>query len=185
MKFFARTSLLGSVLGLILLTAAPSFGSVVEDLYVGGDGSATVTPTGITFNENDSLVSSMEAGIGTTFTYSIGSTLVVGHPIDTGAITLSPLSSSVSVTFPDAGTSAILAVSGAATDGSSVSEVEGNRSATITGETSGELTAPSSYTTPSSGTVVINAAPEPRTFVLIALAGLLMGLVVKRKKGEA
>jgi len=83
MKFFARWSLLGSGIGLIFLTATPSFATVVGNLFTGGSGTVTVTATSITFNENDSTVppSSTEVGTGTTLTFDGGS-LMPGQPID-------------------------------------------------------------------------------------------------------
>ncbi len=248
MKSFARLSLMGSGLGLFFLTAAtPSFATVVGNLYTGGNGQVTVTPTGITFDEDDTSGGSTEVGGGTTLTYTGGPALAVGQPVDiNGGATISPTGPavdgvypvSVPITFPDesnlsitldsfgpgsstpcssaitvgescspelssspltlspiiltetsTGTSAALGVTGTATDGSGTSDVSGNFSATITGETPSELSALSSYTTTLSGTFVITATspvPEPRSVSLILLAGLLMGLVVvKRRKSEA
>jgi hypothetical protein len=239
MKTFARLSLMGSGLGLIFLTAVPSFATVVGTLNTGGNGTVTVTPLGITFTENDTSGGSTEVGTGTTLTSSLG-TLTVGDPIDINGgaeITPATLASGVPVTFPDTpglsltldsfgpgsttpcssaittgescspelsssplvlspiiltatstGTAATLSVMGTATDGSGISDVTGNFSATITGETPEELASSSSYTTTSSGTFVITASstvPEPRTISLVAFLGLLMGLVVKRRKSEA
>jgi hypothetical protein len=236
MKTFERFSLMGSGLGLILLTAMPSFATVVGDLYTGGNGTVTVTPTGITFSENDTTGGSTQVGTGTTLSFSGGS-LLVGQPVDiNGGLEITPaeLATGVPITFPDesglsitlhtfgpgsstacssaitigescspdlgggllspiiltetsTGTIAALGVAGTATDGTSVSDVEGNFSATITGETPEELASSATYTTTSSGTFVVTAStvPEPRTISLVVLAGLLMGLVVKRKKGEA
>lgn len=239
MKFFARWSLMGSGLGLILLTATPSFATVVGSLYTGGNGTVTVTPSGITFTENDLTGGSTEVGTGTTLTSVVGSP-AVGNPIDiNGGDTITPtaLSSGVPVTFPDTpglsitldsfgpgsttpcssgisvgescspelsasplvlspiiltatstGTSAVLSVDGTATDGSGVSDVAGNFSATITGQSPVELANSASFTTTSSGTFVItatSAVPEPRTVSLVVVLGLLMGLVVKRRKSEA
>jgi hypothetical protein len=88
------------------------------------------------------------------------------------------------------GTSALLFVTGTATDGTGVSDITGNFSANIAGESPEELATASSFTTTSSSQLVItarSAVPEPRTTSMIALAGLLMGLVVakRRKKIEA
>lgn len=103
MKFFARLSLMGSGLGLIFLTATPSFATVVGDLFTGGSGTVTVTATGITFNMNDTTGGSTEVGTGTTLTFSGGS-LMVGQPIDIGGgatITAGSLPLSGFMTFPD------------------------------------------------------------------------------------
>jgi hypothetical protein len=242
MKSFARLSLMGSGLGLLFLTAAvPSFATVVGNLNTGGNGTVTVTPTAITFTENDSSGGSTEVATGTTLTYAGSPALAVGQPIDInmGApITAATLAAGVPVTFPDepslsitldsfgpgsstpcssaitvgescspelsaspvilspiiltetaTGTSAALAFAGTATDGSGVSDVTGNFSATITGKDPEQLSSLSSFTTTSSGTFVITATstvPEPRSISLVLLAGLLMGIVVmRRKKSEA
>jgi hypothetical protein len=90
MKIFARLSVTGSCLGLFFLTAAPSFATVVGTLYTGGPGTVTVTPTSITFTENDTNnptpfgPSSTEVGGGTTLTYD-GPALNVKDPIDINA----------------------------------------------------------------------------------------------------
>jgi hypothetical protein len=226
MKCFARFSLMGSGLGLILLTATPSFATVVGILNTGGNGTVTVTPTGITFTENDTTGGSTEVGTGTNVTFA-GSPgmLTPGQPVDiNGGATITPASllAGVPVTFPDTpalsltldsfgpgssntncagpspiiltavgnGTSALLFVTGTATDGTGVSDITGNFSANIAGESPEELATASSFTTTSSSQLVItarSAVPEPRTTSMIALAGLLMGLVVakRRKKIEA
>jgi hypothetical protein len=242
MKSFARLSLMGSGLGLFFLTAAtPSFATVIGTLYTGGNGTVTVSPTSITFTENDTSGGSTEVATGTELTYAGSPALAVGQPIDINSgdvITPATLAGGVPVTFPDepslvvtldsfgpgsttpcssaivvgescspelstspvilspivltetaTGTSAALAVSGTATDGSGISDIAGNFSATITGETPEELSSLSSYTTTSSGSFVISAAspvPEPRSISLVVFAGLLLGLVVvKRRKSEA
>jgi len=105
MKFFARWSLLGSGIGLIFLTATPSFATVVGNLFTGGSGTVTVTATSITFNENDSTVppSSTEVGTGTTLTFDGGS-LMPGQPIDiNGGMSITGASLPVAnfMTFPD------------------------------------------------------------------------------------
>jgi hypothetical protein len=239
MKSFARLSLMGSGLGLILMTAMPSYAVVVGTLNTGGNGTVTVTPTGITFTENDTSLGSTEVGTGTTLTSALAP-LTVGQPIDiNGGATITPasLAAGVPVTFPDTlglsitldsfgpgsstpcsalittgescspelssspltlspiiltetstGTSAVLSVAGTATDGTGVSDVTGNLSATVTGETPIQLADSSSYTTTSSGTFVVtatSAVPEPRTISLVVFAGLLAGLVVKRRKSAA
>ncbi len=248
MKSFARLSLMGSGLGLFFLMAAtPSFATVVGNLYTGGNGQVTVTPTGITFATDDTTGGSTEVGGGTTLTYTGGPALAVGQPVViNGGMGISPTGPAVGgvypvdvpITFPDesnlsitldsfgpgsstpcssaitigescspelssspltlspiiltetsTGTSAALGVMGTATDSSGMSNVLGNFSATITGETPAELSALTSYTTTSSGTFVITATspvPEPSSVSLILAAGLLMGLVVvRRRKSEA
>jgi hypothetical protein len=235
MKSFARLSLMGSGLGLFLLTAAvPSFATVVGNLNTGGNGTVTVTPTSITFSTNDTSGGSTEVATGTTLTYAGVPALAVGQPIVIGGglpVTATTLASGVPVSFTDeptlsitldsfgpgsstacssaitvgescspelssspvilspiiltetaTGTSAALAVAGTATDGSGVSDITGNFSATITGETPAELSALSSYKTTYSGTFVASPVPEPRSISLVLLAGLLMGMVVMRRK---
>jgi len=107
MKLFARLNLMGSGLGLIFLTAMPSFATVVGTLNTGGPGTVTVTQTGITFTENDSNntpPSSTEVGAGSTLTYSGGPALLTGNPININggaAITPPVLALGVPITFPD------------------------------------------------------------------------------------
>jgi hypothetical protein len=254
MKFFARLSLLGSGIGLIFLTATPSFATVVGNLYTGGNGTVTVTPFGITFSENDTQGGSTQVGTGTTLTFAGGS-VVAGQPIDIGsgvAITpLTPLPLANFMTFPDSpslsvtldafgpgstnsncsglttgescspliagftspiiltytgpgtegagpadvGTSALLTVTGTAMDsGLLVSNFTGHFSSSIADQTPAELaalftTSGSSFTTTYSGDFVAtppSTVPEPRTISVVAMAGLLMGLVVaKRRKSVA
>lgn len=119
MKAFARLSLMGSGLGLIMLTAVPSFATVVPAitpisptsiLNTGGDGTVTVTQTDITFTKDDTNTgSSTEVGVGTTLSYS-GGPLVPGQPINiNGGSPITPIGLpiggaypvSVPVTFPD------------------------------------------------------------------------------------
>lgn len=78
MKFLAHT-LMGSGLGLILLTATPSFASVTGSLYLGGTGTVTVTGSSITFNENNTTPagSSTAVGVGTTIPG-----VIAGQPVD-------------------------------------------------------------------------------------------------------
>src|SRR6202044_1993819 len=103
MKSFARLSLMGSGLGLIFLTAVPSFATVVGVLNTGGNGTVTVTPTGITFTENDTAGGSTEVGVGTTVTYSGGSgSLMVGQPVVIGGgVEITPATLPTTITFPD------------------------------------------------------------------------------------
>jgi hypothetical protein len=238
MKYFMRLTLMGSGLGLIFLTAMPSFATVVGTLLTGGPGTVTVTQTGITFNENDtnnSPPSSTEVGAGSTLTYLGSPALSTGDPIDINGgatITAASFVLGVPITFPKEpglsitlfsfapgtpnvctagmtvgescsplggtspiiltdeafGTTAQLSVSGTATDGTSVSDVTGLFSANIIGETPFALANSTSFTTTNSGVLSITATtvPEPGSISMIALAGLLMGLVVaKRRKSIA
>jgi hypothetical protein len=242
MKFFARWGLMGSGLGLLFLTAAPSFANTVETLNTGGTGTVTVTPLGITFTENDPAGggSSTEVGVGTTLSDD-GVTLAPGQPIDItatgGGNTVTPATLPATLTFPDepdlsitltsfgpgssnsdcvglmsgescspttpygpspiiltaagnTGTTAILPVAGFETvSGVTVADVSGNFSANIANDTPEQLQASAVYTTTYSGQLTLNATsvvPEPRQISIVVLAGLLMGLVVsKRKKSEA
>jgi hypothetical protein len=99
MKFLAHT-LMGSGLGLILLTATPSFATTTANLYLGGTGTVTVTATSITFNENNTTPagSSTAVGVGTTV-----AGVTAGQPVDiNGGGTIAESSTlSVPVTFPD------------------------------------------------------------------------------------
>ena len=256
MKVFAR-NLMGSSLGLILFTAAPSFATVVGDLYTGGTGTVTVTSSGITFTENNTEGGGSTAvGVGTTVTFSGGS-LTPGDPIDiAGGTTITPASLPVTdfMTFPneptlsvtldsvgpgssntdcsglttgqscsplidgtivspiiltytgpgtegaapgDVGTTALLTVSGTASDGTTPdSTFNGHFSASLADETPQQLAdlfnTPdgASFTTTYAGAFTVtspSAVPEPRTISVVAIAGLLMGLVVakRRKNAEA
>jgi hypothetical protein len=239
MKLSARLSLMGSCLGLIFLTAMPSSATVVGTLLTGGDGTVTVTPTGITFTENgsnDTLTpSSTAVGEGSTLTYSGSPALTQGDPIDiNGGDTITPASLllGVPVTFPNEpglsitltsfspgtgtactsgmalftscsplggaspivltdepfGTTAVLSVSGTATDGTGTSEVSGFFSANIIGPDPFTLSTADSFTTTDSGTFSFKAeaVPEPRAISLIGFACLFMGIVVaKRRKSVA
>jgi hypothetical protein len=241
MKSFARLSLMGSGLGLIFLTAVPSFATVLGTLTVGGTGTVTVTPLGITFTENDPSGGSAAVGGSTTLSYTGGSgSLTVGQPIDiTGTdISLpnfiSPTTLPATLTFPDepgltitldtfgpgslntdcsglavggscspetpsgaspiiltdAGphaSTAILFVSGTATDGTTTSDVSGDFSANISTADPATLAGEASFSTTYSGSLsltAISTVPEPRTISLVAFLGLLMGLVVKRRKSS-
>ena len=242
MKAFARVSLAGSALSLMILAAAPSSATVLPVLNIGSDGSITVTPTSITFNQDDTAVmppASAEVATGTTLTYS-GGALMPGQPIninDGAAITPASLPLANFLTFPDepglsvtldsfgpgssnttcsglavgdscspplgggfvspiiltatsTGTGALLAYTGTElVSGTPVGTVAGNFSATITGPTPEEVATTNPFTQTSySGTVTVtpmSAVPEPRDISLVVLAGLLMGLVLKRRKSEA
>ncbi len=241
MKFFARWGLMGSGLGLILLTAAPSFADTVETLNTGGTGTVTVTPLGITFTQNDPAGggSSTEVGVGTTLSDD-GVTLSPGQPIDItgsgGTNLVTPTTLPATLTFPDepnlsitltsfgpgssnsdcagltsgescspttpsgpspiiltdtgTGTTAILPVSGYETvAGTTVADVSGNFSADTASDTPEQLEGSAVYTTTYAGQLSLTATsvvPEPRQISIVVLAGLLMGLVVsKRKKSEA
>jgi len=240
MKIFARLSITGSCLGLILLTAAPSYATVVGTLYTGGPGTVTVTPTSITFTENDTNntpPSSTEVGGNTTLTYD-GPALQVKDPIDinggnpimpTGPAVNGVFPVDVPVTFPNEPTLSILltsfgpgtgttctagmmvgqscsplggaspivltdegpnltiaslSVAGTATDSTGTSDVTGGFTQPIP-EGVFALSTSSSITTTDAGTFTItarNVVPEPRAVSMIALAGLLMGLVVSKRR---
>jgi hypothetical protein len=235
----------------MFLTAAPSFATVVGELFTGGNGTVTVTATGITFSMNDSKGGSTEVGTGTTLTFAGGSIGVADPIAINGGATIGPGSFPVAnfMTFPTApslkvtadsfgppsantncsglttgescspliggfpspiiltytgpgtegagpanvGTSALLTVTGTATDSSMViSTFTGHFSASIANQTPQTLDAMfsspgSSFKTTYAGDFVVSSpVPEPRTVSVIALAGLLMGLVVaKRRKSIA
>lgn len=100
MKAFARLSWVGSGLGLILLTASPSFADVTGTLEIGGTGSVIVTESSIQFPvdslNNTSTSSSAAVANGTTLTYDSGSTLTVNQPIDIESTTGSAILASSS-----------------------------------------------------------------------------------------
>lgn len=252
MKFIVRLScLLGAAIGLAVLTASPSFATVVGNLDTGGNGTVTVTPTAITFSENDTTGGSTEVGTGTTLTFSGGS-LMVGQPIDIdGGMTITPGSLPLAdfMTFPDeptlsvtldgfgpgsantdcsglstgqscsvkvdgftspiiltytgpgvegatpgdVGTSALLTVTGTASDGSTpISDFTGHFSASLADDTPEELaalfsTTGASFSTTYAGSfVALASTPEPRAISLAAFAALMVGLVMaKRRKSMA
>jgi hypothetical protein len=96
--------------------------------------------------------------------------------------------SPIILTAVGSGTSALLFVSGTATDGTSVSDVAGNFSASISNETPEELASSTSFTTTYSSQLSLTATstvPEPRQISLVVVVGLLMGLFLKRRKSEA
>jgi hypothetical protein len=97
--------------------------------------------------------------------------------------------SPIILTATSTGTGALLSCKGTEMDnGTAVGTVAGNFSATVTGETPEDVATSPFTLTSYSGTLVVtpmSAVPEPRDLVLVALAGLLVGLVVKRKKNEA
>jgi len=247
MKSFARWSLLGSGLGLMFLTAAPSFATVVGNLFTGGTSSVTVTATSITFDETGGV--STDVGVGTTMTSSDGA-LMTGQPIDIAGgtpITAASIPLADFMTFPDSpslnvtldafgpgsantncaglttgqscsplidgfaspiiltytgtgvegtstgseGTSALLSVSGTATDASKViSTFTGHFSASLATFTPEQLvtlfaTPGQKFSTTYAGNFVAtppSTVPEPRTISVVAIAGLLMGLVVARRR---
>lgn len=255
MKFFARSSLMGAGVGLLLMTAAPSFANVSGILNLGGTGSVQVTNTGITFFENAGAGASAYVGSGTNLSFSGGTLTYVsattdpiqingGAPITAGSIPLSNfmtfmpeapgltatldsfgagssnhtctgLTSGEScslpgspiiltytglgtegTTYPNLGTSALLPVFGTITDMSGkVSSFDGSFSANIPSQTPASLEAlfgsssSASFETTYAGSFVAtppSTVPEPRTVSVVAIAGLLMGLVVaKRRKSVA
>jgi hypothetical protein len=79
--------------------------------------------------------------------------------------------------------SAPFGVTGTAAYGAVVGDVAGSFSPPVTANTSEDVLLPT-YITPYSANFVAAAVPEPRliSFFLVVLAGLLMGLVVKRRK---
>lgn len=245
MKAFARWSVVRSGLGFMVLAAVPSFATVLPVLNIGSDGSISVTPTSITFNEdstNTVPASSAEVAVGTTLAYS-GGPLMPGQPIDiNGGAPITPASLPLSnfLTFPDepglsvtlnsfgpgsstacstsvmvgdscspelspgpptilspiiltatsTGTGALLGYTGTEFDnGITVGPVAGNFSATITGSTPEDVATTNPFTQTSySGTLTVtplSAVPEPRDISLVVLAGLLMGVVLKRRRSEA
>jgi hypothetical protein len=100
------------------------------------------------------------------------------------------LVSPIILTATSTGTGALLSYTGTEVDnGTTVGTVAGNFSATITGSTPEDVATTNPFTQTSySGTLTVtpmSAVPEPRDISLVVLAGLLMGLVLKRRKSEA
>jgi hypothetical protein len=100
------------------------------------------------------------------------------------------LVSPIILTATSTGTGALLSFTGTEVDnGTTVGTVAGNFSATITGSTPEEVATTNPFTQTSySGTLTVtpmSAVPEPRDISLVILVGLLMGLVLKRRKSEA
>jgi hypothetical protein len=97
--------------------------------------------------------------------------------------------SPIILTATSTGTGALLSYTGTELDdGTAVGSVAGNFSATITGSTPEDLATTNPFTQTSySGTLTVtpwSTVPEPRDISLVVLAGLLMGLVLKRRKSE-
>ena len=102
--------------------------------------------------------------------------------------------SPIILTYTGTGTTAILDVTGTATDASAIiSTFDGHFSANIADQTPAQLAAlfaaggAMSFTTTYSGNfIAASPVPEPRFISMLMLAGLLMGLVVaKRRKSVA
>jgi hypothetical protein len=112
MKLSARLTLMGSSLGLILLTAVPSYATVTGTLNIGENGTITITESSIQFNMNDSSGGSAQVASGTTLTYAGSPALAQGDPIDINdGLAITPIGPgdqgpgsyevNVPVTFPD------------------------------------------------------------------------------------
>jgi hypothetical protein len=86
MKLSARLTLMGSGLGLILLTAMPSYATVTGTLNIGENGTITVTESSILFNLNDTSGGSAEVAANSTLTYAGSPALATGDPIDINVI---------------------------------------------------------------------------------------------------
>lgn len=98
--------------------------------------------------------------------------------------------SPIILTATSTGTGALLSFTGTEMDnGTAVGTVAGNFSGSVTGETPEDVATSPFTLTSYSGTLLVtpmSAAPEPHDIFLVALAGLLVGgVVVKRKKNEA
>lgn len=112
MKLSARLTLMGSGLGLILLTAMPSYATVTGTLNIGENGTITITESSIQFNLNDSSGGSAQVAGGTTLTYAGSPALAQGDPIVINdGLAITPIGPgdqgpgsyevNVPVTFPD------------------------------------------------------------------------------------
>jgi len=179
MRDFSRLGLLGSGLGLLVLMApAPSFATVIGTVAAAEVGASTSlyvgTPLPVAQPFNSSTFPDQP---------TLGVTLESFSSLQPGAA-LPPLSPIV-LTASSVGYSSVLGVSGITSYGPVLSNVVSsfNVTSTVTPE---ELTVLPTYNTPYSGTFAGAAAvPEPSTVLLVVVAGLLMGLVVKRRKSAS
>jgi len=79
-RFALNLTFYGLAACFVFVTAAPSFANVAGELETGGDGTVTVTATGIQFTLNDSTGYSTEVGFGTDLTFATCPTGVLGTP---------------------------------------------------------------------------------------------------------
>lgn len=171
MKFFAHT-LVGSALGLILLTAMPSFATVTPNLYLGGTGTVSVTATSITFTENNTTPagSSTAVGVGTTIP-----NVSPGDPVDiNGGNPISAIGGlPTSVTFPNSPTvSATITSFG---PGSSNTDCAGLTTGESCSASLGGLTSPIILTYTGSGTesATGGTGPNEGTDAVLPTSGTL------------
>jgi hypothetical protein len=191
MKSFSRLSLLGSGLGLVLLTAvSPSFATVIGTLSPVQVGPATnlgYLATPLTAVQSVSGLEVTPATLDTSVAPTFGAEPAFGISLDSfsapelGAVPL--VSSPIILTATSVGSLSVQSITGSVTSGSVVNDVVSSFNVAST-ETPGELTQLPTYNTPYSGAFV-STVPEPRSISLVVLAGLLMGLVLKRRKSEA
>jgi hypothetical protein len=189
MNYFSRLSLLGSGLGLFLVAVSPSFATVIGTLSSAQVGA----PTNLIYAVTPLMTAQPIGGAKITPATVSGMSLTVPDTPDLG-VTLdsfsSPLPSAapmaispVVLTASSVGADTVEGLAGGATYGTVVSNVVGSFNVTST-ETREELTVVPTYNTPYSGPFV-STVPEPRSISLVLLAGLLIGLVLNRRKSEA
>jgi hypothetical protein len=101
------------------------------------------------------------------------------------ALSAVPLVSPIVLTATSLGASSVQSITGSVTSGPVVNDVVSSFNVAST-ETPGELTQLPTYNTPYSGNFAgASTVPEPRSISLVVLAGLLVGLVLKRRQSEA
>lgn len=206
MKHFAQLSSMGLGLGLFILTAVtPSYATVVGALSLGSSGVMTVAPAALNAVSPSYLavgaasyvvapltVSRPEiapATVGSVAPLTFSGEPALGIALDSFAfpelgaapLVVSPIILTATSPLP----TSVRSISLAPTYGTVVSDVVGNFKVSTTSEPT-ELSVLPTYNTPYSPFVAPSPVPEPRSIALfLLLAGLLMGLVVKRLKSEA
>ena len=75
-----RLAFSGLALGMLMLTAQPSFATVSGELLTGGTGTLTVSATSLTFTPNDTTGFSTEVAASTNLTFAGCTTGVLGDP---------------------------------------------------------------------------------------------------------
>jgi hypothetical protein len=185
MKYLSRLSLLGAGLGLFFLTAAsPSFATVIGTL---ASAQVSYVASPLTAVQSISLAvtpATLDTSVAPTFPDepAFGISL---DSFSSPALSAVPLVSPIILTATSVGASSVQSITGSVTSGPVVNDVVSSFNVAST-ETPGELSQLPTYNTPYSGNFAgASAVPEPRSISLVVLAGLLVGLVLKRRKSEA
>jgi hypothetical protein len=204
MNLLGRLTLTASGLGLLFLTAAPSFATVVDNLAQ-GHASITATPRGVTFTEtyvggpstptsgfsHDLLMPQGESGASLTAPPSSPDAsntdcmlVKIGQSC---SIEIGSLPFPIMLTYLGPGTdgsdgsgkSELLGIGGIGRNGTWTDDVASLFVNENSGHTSMGFVDPGICVTPT------DAAPEPRSVSAIAVAGLLIGIVVMKRRREA